>query len=215
LDLDGTLVNVKEKYCRLHTDIARELNREPLPGDLFWALKRQGVSLETLLEDWDEPARQAYNRRWLDEIEAAAYTRLDTLMPSAPETLSALAMRFKLVLATMRRDGLGLRRQLHWLGIRTFFSDLLVAADYRSTVYTKAQLLRPAFSMNGGRAVVVGDSEADVEAARELGVPSICVLTGIRDRRFLQALHPDYIVESIDQLPELMGDVLGAEVAEV
>ncbi len=207
LDLDGTLVDVQERYCRLHADTARELGRRPLPRARFWALKRQGASLETLLNHWDEPVREAYSRRWLAAIEAPSYTRFDRLIPAAREALATLAQRFRLVLVTLRRDERGLRQQLRQLGVDGFFAGLVAAADHPAGDYTKAQLLRLGASTNGGRGIVVGDSEADVEAAREMGLPVVCVLTGIRDRRFLQALNPDYIVESVGRLPELLKDI--------
>ena len=211
LDLDGTLLDVQERYCRLHADIARELGRQPLPQARFWALKRQGAPLETLLSGWEEPAREAYSRRWLADIEAPSYTRLDRLIPAAREALTTLAQRFRLVLVTLRRDGGGLRQQLQRLGIDGFFAGLVAAADRPTGAYSKAELLRLSGAANGGRAIVVGDSEADVQAARELGLAVVCVLTGIRDRPFLEALKPDHIVESVGQLPELLRDIAWTE----
>jgi hypothetical protein len=43
-----------------------------------------------------------------------------------------------------------------------------------------------------------------VEAARELGLQSICVTTGVRGRRYLDELEPDDIVSTIIQLPRLL-----------
>lgn len=211
LDLDGTLVEVQERYFRLHTEIARELGRQPLPRSRFWALKRQGASLETLLSDWDEPSREAYSRRWLADIEAPSHTRFDRLIPAAREALATLGQRFRLVLVTLRRDGGGLRRQLRQLGIDGFFAALVAAADHPAGDCSKAELLRLSGAARGGRAIVVGDSEADVQAARELDLPVVCVLSGIRDRPFFEALNPDHIIESVGQLPELVKEIAWEE----
>ena len=110
LDLDGTLVDVQDRYCRLHTDIARGLGFQPIPSDRFWAQKRRGAPLEMILSDWDEPARRAYNRLWLASIEAPDYLGFDRLVPGTLEAVETLTQRFRLVVVTMRRNGNELRR---------------------------------------------------------------------------------------------------------
>lgn len=204
LDLDGTLIDVREKYCRLHEDIARAMGRQPLPSAIFWTLKRRATPLPALLGDWEAEARESYSRRWLAAIEAPTYLQFDGLIPGTRKVLSRLSRRHRLVLATLRRDGRALREQLQRLGIEGYFAGAVAAGDHPSAGSAKAQLLRLKGETNGRRAIVVGDSEADVEAARELGAPVVCVLTGIRDRPFLEALRPDHIIESVGQLPQLV-----------
>jgi phosphoglycolate phosphatase len=213
LDLDGTILDIREKYHRLHCRIALDLGRELLPRGTFWARKRTGVALEDLLPDWDEAARAEYSRRWLAEIELPLYTRFDRLVPGARESLLRLASQFELVLVTLRRDGQELRRQLRRLGVAPLFSRLLVRGDHDGTELTKAQLLRLTVAPDGRRSVVVGDSEEDVRAARALGSPFVAVLTGMRDRDFLAALAPDLIIESVAQLPAALQSVLPSPAA--
>jgi phosphoglycolate phosphatase len=211
LDLDGTLVDVQEKYCRLHANIAKGLGFQPMPPARFWAQKRRGAPLETILSDWDEPARRTYNQRWLASIEAPDYLRFDRLVPGTREALETLARRFRLVVVTMRRNGRELRRQLRELEIDDYLTAVVAAADYPSADYTKVQLLRFSGETNGRQAIVVGDSEADVQMARELGAPSVCVLSGIRDGAFLKALDPDHIIPAVAQLPKLVTNSIWAE----
>lgn len=211
LDLDGTLVDVQEKYCRLHTDIAKGLGFQPMPPDRFWAQKRRGAPLETILSDWDEHARRAYNRRWLASIEAPDYLHLDTLVPGTREALGTLTQRFRLVVVTMRRNGSELRRQLRELEIDDYITAVIAAADFPSADNSKVQLLRLSGETNGRQAIVVGDTEADVQTARELKAPAVCVLSGIRDGPFLKALDPDHIIPSVAQLPKLVTDDVWAE----
>jgi phosphoglycolate phosphatase len=213
LDLDGTLLDIREKYHRLHCRIALDLGHAPLPRGTFWARKRTGVAVEDLLPDWDDAARAEYSRRWEAEIELPAYTRFDRLVPGARESLLRLAPSFELVLVTMRRDGQELRRQLRRLGVAPLFSRLLVRGDHDGTELTKAQLLRPTVTPNGRRSVVVGDSEEDMRAARSLGSPFVAVLTGMRDRDFLAALAPALIIESVAQLPAALQSVLPSPAA--
>ena len=201
LDLDGTLLDIREKYHRLHRRIATDLGRQALSWDTFWARKRRGVPLEALLPDWEEAARQEYAQRWLGEIELPLYTRFDRLVPGARHCLVRLGREFELVLVTLRRDGQELRRQLRHLGIDQLFSRLLVSGDHGAAELTKAQLLGLIVPPGERRSIVVGDSEEDVWAARAMRSPVIAVLSGMRDRAFLAALSPDLIIESVAQLP--------------
>jgi len=213
LDLDGTLLDIREKYHRLHCRIALDLGYEPLPRGTFWDHKRRGVALEALLPGWEEAARAEYSQRWLAEIELPLYTRFDRLVPGARDALVRLAPRFELVLVTLRRDGLELRRQLRRLGVAQLFSRLLVRGDHGGLELTKAQLLRLTVPPDERASMVVGDSEEDVRAARALGSPFVAVLTGMRDRAFLAALGPDLIIESVAQLPATLQSVLPSPAA--
>jgi phosphoglycolate phosphatase-like HAD superfamily hydrolase len=207
LDLDGTLLDVREKYFRLHCRIAADLGREALSPGAFWARKRRGAALEALIPDWEEAARVEYGRRWLAEIESPLYTRFDQLMPGARHCLVKLGREFELALLTLRRDGLELRRQLQRLGISQLFSRLLVSGDYGGEL-TKAQLLRLNVPREERGSIVVGDTEEDIRAAQALGSPVIAVLSGMRDRAFLAALGPDLIIESVVRLPAAVQSVL-------
>ena len=53
-------------------------------------------------------------------------------------------------------------------------------------------------------ATVIGDSEADVEAARDLGIESVCVSSGVRSRQYLDELEPDEVLNTIVQLPRIL-----------
>jgi len=203
LDLDGTLLDIREKYHRLHCRIALDLGRQPLPRGTFWARKRRGIALEGLLPGWDEAARAEYSRRWLAEIELPLYTRFDRLVPGARESLLRLAPKFELVLVTLRRDGQELRRQLRRLGVGQLFSRLLVRGDHVGAEFNKAELVR-LYPRDERESVVVGDSEQDARGARALDSSFVAVLTGMRDRAFLAALGPDLIIDSVAQLPAVL-----------
>lgn len=53
-------------------------------------------------------------------------------------------------------------------------------------------------------AVYIGDSDVDVETARNAGMKMIAVTWGFRDRDFLETLNPDYIVDNTKELKEVI-----------
>lgn len=52
-------------------------------------------------------------------------------------------------------------------------------------------------------AVYVGDGETDIQTAKNSGLPVVAVTWGFRDRKVLEALSPDYIINSPDELVSL------------
>ncbi len=52
--------------------------------------------------------------------------------------------------------------------------------------------------------VYIGDSEVDVETARNCNIPCIAVSWGFRDREVLMSLAPEYIIDETKQLPEIL-----------
>ena len=53
-------------------------------------------------------------------------------------------------------------------------------------------------------AVYIGDSEVDVETAQNAGIPCIIVTWGFRDREDLVKLNPDYIVDTAEELYDVI-----------
>jgi phosphoglycolate phosphatase len=51
-----------------------------------------------------------------------------------------------------------------------------------------------------GKAAMVGDSEADILAAKKAGAKSIAVTYGYRSKQQLSTLQPDFIIEAITEL---------------
>ena len=59
-------------------------------------------------------------------------------------------------------------------------------------------------------AVYIGDSEVDIETAKNAGTATISVDWGFRSRDYLAGLHPPVIVSSAEELEEaLLGDARG------
>jgi phosphoglycolate phosphatase-like HAD superfamily hydrolase len=56
----------------------------------------------------------------------------------------------------------------------------------------------------GGPAAVVGDTEADMGAARALGLAAVGVTTGLRNRGFLVAAGAEVVVDRIGRVPAVL-----------
>lgn len=202
-DLDGTLVDVRRRHYAAYVDTAHELGLTPLPERAYWDRIRQGASNADLMRGADPERQTQFARQWQERVESPSYVRLDTLIPGARATLASLRESYELVLVTLRQDRESLLEQLDELSLTKFFSAIY-SADEPAGTGSKAKLIRLLQNDDGKSGVVIGDSEADIEAARELGLRSLCVTTGLRDRSYLSDFGPDDIVDRIVQLPRLL-----------
>lgn len=90
-----------------------------------------------------------------------------------------------------------------------FFKDLVDFSMGESPAYKKKpapDMVWEALKRLGcakENAVYVGDSEVDKQTADNAGLTSVLVSWGFRNRDFLERLHPDYLVDSRNELADL------------
>jgi len=53
--------------------------------------------------------------------------------------------------------------------------------------------------------IIVGDTEAEIVAARRARISCVSVSWGMRSRSFLSALNPEYLVDDFKDLLEIIG----------
>lgn len=215
-DLDGPLLDVRERYWQLHLCAARmtaphrpaSSHAESDRRDLFWRLKQEGAGPAEICEALGEhPDLDRYVRLQDEWIETDRYLDLDVPWPWATATLAAVRPRYAVALITMRRDEGALARQLARTGLAPL-ADAVVCRAHRpdGPREHKADLVLAAEAALGRKAVaVIGDTDVDVRTARELGLPAVAVACGMCSRERLAGLAPEHIIEDISMLPALCG----------
>ncbi|MEX2159808.1 MAG: HAD family hydrolase [Dehalococcoidia bacterium] len=199
-DLDGTLIDVRRRHYAAYANTLGELELTPLLEAEYWCARRHGAASAQLLGKADNETRARFLQGWLARVERPDYLRIDTLMSGARDALDELDGRYDLVLVTLRRDAHALAEQIERLSLGERFAAVLCRADARGAD-SKIELLRNYGATFKREDVVVGDSEADIEAARALGLRSVCVTNGVRDETYLRRLEPDVLVNSVAQVP--------------
>lgn len=184
-DLDGPLLDVSERYYRVHREIVAGHPVPALGKEELWEMKRRQVPVDALVAGADPALTPAqYREKWLERIERPEFLAYDRVVPGALEVLRALRERHALYLVTLRRDGETLRWQLDRLGMRPAFRQVFWGErDGVPGWQIKVEGIRTAGARAGD--VIVGDSEVDVLAGRELGMVTIATANGIRTADFL------------------------------
>lgn len=96
---------------------------------------------------------------------------------------------------------------------RDFFGDAIEAAIGETAQVPKKpapESVWKAIEELGGRkeqALYIGDSEVDIETARNAGISVVSVTWGFREREFLKAKSPDYIIDTPMELVDILMDI--------
>jgi phosphoglycolate phosphatase len=150
--------------------------------------------------------REAFLARFLAEIESPDRLALDRLLPGAVAALAALAARGdRLVLLSLRRDPAAFAGQVARLRIAERFARVDAGRTSADDRVAKRRLIEAAGV--DGPAAVVGDTEADMGAARALGLAAVGVTTGLRNRRVLLAAGADAVVDRTARVPAALDGV--------
>lgn len=193
LDLDGTILNSRERLYRLFTHLVPDLG---LTIDEYWAYKRHPHSHRWLLENLgisDERAIEQFEADWLERIEMPPYIDLDQPFSYISQALEILSRHGALYLLTARQSSKPVHAQLERHGLTDWFQDVLVSTPWKA----KADAVRERGVPIGANDFVVGDTGADIDAAVALGATSVALADGFRSRDYLAAREPDYLYDNL------------------
>ena len=210
-DLDGTLVHSGPDLADAINRMLVELDM-PLYADQT-IFKWLGNGVEMLVERAItggagaevEPELLARGYKMFTTFYRDRLCVRSVLYPLVEPVLDQLKTRgFKLACLTNKAETFTIPL-LHTLRLYRYF-DLVIAGDSLSTKKPDPRpiyhILRE-FDIPGEASVMVGDSVSDIQAAQAAGIPVICVSFGYNQGMDLTRAHPDAIIDSFAQLPEL------------
>lgn len=204
LDLDGTILDVKYRCYRLYVNILSHGGFDCLDLSKYWMLKRDGVSERTIAFHTTTPVfAKYYVEKRLSLIDTMDYLVLDRVLNGAYETLDKWSLNHDLYIVTARQDRPTLDQQLSLFDLHKYFKFVYSAGEKR---IKKEKLIRHEVS-DKADCVIIGDTERDIKAGKSLGIKTIAVTSGIRERYLLKIMKPDVIVEDITQLK--VGEING------
>ncbi|MBF2016435.1 MAG: HAD family hydrolase [Rivularia sp. T60_A2020_040] len=212
-DFDGPICDVSERYYQVYLLSLKKNHRQNqqiriLSKDEFWQLKRSRVPEKQIGIISGLESAQAENFAQLRKqtVHTQPYFEYDILAPGAVEALQKVQQAgIDLAVMTMRRVR-ELEYALQKFDLYQFFPEnrrYCLSNDYVKTrdIDDKPLLMAQALKElpPAEETWMVGDTEADIAAAKRHGVKSIAVECGIRDRAQLEADHPDMIVKNLTE----------------
>jgi len=223
-DFDGPIMDVSERYYRVYQYCLNAIQQpgqvlQPLSKAEFWRLKRSQVPEAEigLRSGLEANQAKAFARLRKETVHTLPYLRFDTPIPGAVETLErAQKMGFDLTVMTMRRVK-ELDEAFERCNLGRFFKPdrrYCLSNTYVKTADTKDKPLlmkRALAELPTVPTWMVGDTEADIIAAKTYGIPVIGVLSGIRDRHRLLQHEPDWIANNLAEAMDIILENLRPE----
>lgn len=201
-DLDGTLLNTNElnfqsfEYALdtvLHTTVSRDILTQTF-----------GKPLQSIMQELGGPQWQELRQAFLDY--AHSHEELISLCPGAAEALvqlQALHIRMALVTSRLRQSAL---HDLELFQLTPYFDTFITP---ESTIHHKphpepAQKAALELKLLPGQTIFVGDSNHDLQCGKEAGCLTAAVDYSLLDPVLLRQCQPDYHIEDLTQLIEII-----------
>jgi phosphoglycolate phosphatase len=202
-DLDGTLVNTSEDLTHALNFALNPFGLKELAVEDTIKLVGEGIKrlIEKALGDEHVQQRGKATQRFLDYY-SKHLTDYSKGYPGVPETLEKLH-NFKKAVISNKREDLSVRL-LGDLGLLNYF-NMVVGSD---TTPEKKPSAVPVFyilkelHVTPEQAVIVGDSNFDIEAGKKAGIKTIAVTYGFRGKNLL--LDADYMIDKFSELPSVL-----------
>ncbi len=223
-DFDGPIMDVSERYYRVYRFCLEKTKRPEQPirelsKSEFWNLKRARIPERKIgtISGLDEAQAQEFAQLRRQTVHTLPYLIYDRPIPGAVETLERLQKQeVDLIVMTMRRVR-ELEAAFEQYNLRRFFpSDrcYCLSDDYVKTadVKDKPLLMKKALKelAPDGDTWMIGDTEADIIAAKTHNIKVIGVLSGIRDRDSLESYQPDFIANNLPEAVNLVTSAIPA-----
>jgi len=203
-DWDGTLINSYRADTSAYLAMFKEM-------DISWGIEELEKNYSP---NWYEVYRAAGlpRRRWADADRAwrVHYAKhRPKLIAGARRVLASLGGAHPLGLVTSG-DRDRVTRQLREFRLTTLFAARVCSGD---TLRKKPhpdplRLAMRQMKLDPSACVYVGDAPQDVEMARRAGVRAIGVLGPFPTERRLRAARPEFLIGSIEELPDVLKRLL-------
>ena len=208
MDMDGTITRFNLDFREARRVALAELEKLNLRTadmteelSIYLILKQLKGRLDT--EIYEKLRKQFYNL--LEDMEIKAAQQV-ILYPGALDTLRKLQERSLRIGLVTNNGRKGTDLTLRRFGLKVFF-DAIVTRDDCEEMKPDPAPVRKALNelrMRADEAIFVGDGMMDMIAAKQAGLCSVAVPTGpFSVERLLQS-KPDYLLGSVNDLPDLI-----------
>jgi phosphoglycolate phosphatase len=212
LDLDGTLEDSRIDMTAAVGRVRAALGLAPRPGDAIMPWVNRGMEqlyracFDDYLNGNDSRlgvVRERYEADYLANV--ADKTRL---YPGIADSLAKIGDHGRLAVITNKPEHIS-HRLLEVLGVTKHFAAVIggdtCARGKPDPIVLSEAARRCGFVAGRGRAVMIGDTAADVQLGRAFGAATIWCAWGYIDH---VGETPDFVALHPDQLPDLVGAAL-------
>ena len=209
-DLDGTLIDSKLDLVTSVNAMLRRVGRSELPEDTIASYVGSGASVLIKRALGPEATEEQVQKALAIFLEHYEEHKLDKTRayPGVKETLPRLT-RYPLAVLTNKPSRISVRI-LDGLGLSTYFKTVYGGNSFETKKPDPlgARTILREFNVDPARALMVGDSEVDVQTARNAGMPAVVMNYGFgtHDRK---AYPADIYLDKFEDLLPLLNHETG------
>lgn len=206
-DLDGTLLDTIIDITNAINYAVEPFGIKPLPVDVIKSMVGSGITnlIGNLLPDGTSTSKRdkSVNRF----IEYYSKHLLDNTKPypGVKKTLPKLA-NYKKAVISNKRESLS-KNALHGLGLLGYFALVLGSdsvPERKPSPFPVLEVLKR-LCISRDEAVIIGDSNYDIEAGKAAGIRTIAVTYGYRQREMLE--NADIIIDTFEEILNILPKV--------
>ncbi len=202
-DLDGTLWEVTDATYNNLNRVAKKYNLEEIKLETVKILfGRNTLECARLCFPSlnDEKAVELINEGSI-ELNNELKEKGGNLYPNLEDTLKKLSNEYMLFIVSNSGHTEYIEAFLNSSGLNSYFKDYIAASALK---ITKAEgIQKVIYDYKLEKAVYVGDMIKDLEAAKIANIPFIHAKYG-----YMEKLESEYSIESIDQLPNIVKEII-------
>lgn len=202
-DWDGTLIDSKAKITTAMQLAAEDVSLTPLDDHLIHDIIGLGLpeAIFRLYPNTDLLGRQRLRDAYAVRFLMLDEERASDLFPGVIETLAQLKAGGHVLAVATGKSRKGLDRILDALGMVGFFHATRCADETASKPDPlMLEELLVEFGVAAGEAVMIGDTEYDMDMARRINMPRIAVSYGAHHIDRLHGYRPELCLDSFAQL---------------
>lgn len=202
-DWDGTLMDSEAQIVRAMHAAIDDLALEPRSADACRNIIGLGLreAIDALYPGGDDAFLRAFVDRYRHHWLACAHA--SELFPAARETLEVLSDAGFLLAVATGKGRVGLDKVLAHTGLTELFAATRCSDETRSKPHP--QMLREILDELGvapAQALMVGDTEYDMQMAVQAGVGPVAVSYGVHAAERLLRYRPLTCLDQISELPD-------------
>lgn len=206
LDFDGVIADANEAHARVTIRSLKEagFNANIEKQDVFRHFgKKYKDVLKSVLGEYDQEKLEKAMQKQQELLHSDWFFEQVKLLPRVKETIENLKEEYFIAIAT-GNDRKFLDHAIEKFQLQGLFDHTLTSSEVENSK-PSPEILHKAlahFGLDSKKAIFVGDSPSDVEAAEKADMVSVAVLTGIMDQK--QAEKADFILNGLYELPDLL-----------
>lgn len=202
-DWDGTLSDSKDLITRTMQQSARDLGLSAPPDEAVHNIIGLGMqeALAQLFPEIDPEQYHLIRQRYSEHYLSGDLAQPTVLFPSVMETLTRLRDDGHLITIATGKSRQGLDRVLSTMKLDGFFHGSRCADETASKPHPlMLEELLLEFDHPSGEAVMLGDTEYDMDMARRIEMPRIAVSYGAHHIDRLRPFEPELCLDEFGEL---------------